>query len=117
MLSSVISLKRGPEESDEVPSKKFKEDSSLPVKTYSMHSRPSSRASSTKSSKKNSDNSDDIDEDDLLQDDDIPNLDDADLGDDDFGENLLSDDLLMGEQSSSSKPKGVKRISPPPIID
>ena len=88
MLSSV--LKRGPEESDEVPSKKFKEDSSVPVKRYSMHSRPSSRASSTKSSKKNSDNSEDIDEDNLLEDDDIPELDGDDLGD-----HLLSDDLLM----------------------
>ena len=103
MLSSVISLKKGPEESDEFPSKKFKEDSSLPVKTYSMHSRPSSRASSTKSSKKNSDNSEDIDEDNLLQDDEIPIL-----GDDDLGENFLSDDLLMAKESSSSKLKGVK---------
>ena len=103
MLSSVISLKRGSEESEEVPSKKFKEDSSLPMKTYSMHSRPSSQASSTKSSKKNSDNSEDIDEDNLLQDDDIPNL-----GDNDLGENFLSDELLMGEESSLSKPKGVK---------
>ena len=109
MLSSV--LKRGPKESDEVPSKKFKEDSSVPVKMYSMHSRPSSRASSTKSSKKNSDNSEDIDEDNLLEDDDIPDLDGDDLGD-----HLLSDDLLMAEESSSSKPRGSKRISPPPII-
>ena len=101
MLSSV--LKRGPKESDEVPSKKFKEDSSVPVKMYSMHSRPSSQASSTKSSKKNSDNSEDIDEDNLLQDDEIPIL-----GDDDLGENFLSDDLLMAKESSSSKLKGVK---------
>ena len=114
MLSSVISLKRGSEESElwlNFPSKKFKEDSSLAMKTYSMHSRPSSRASSTKSSKNNSYKSEDIDEDDLLQDDDIPNL-----GDKDLGENLLSDDLLMGKGLSSSKPKGVKQISPPPII-
>ena len=103
MLSSVISLKRGSEESDEVPSKKFKEDSSLPVKTYSMCSRPSSQASSTKSSKKNSDNSEDIDEDDLLQDDDIP-----DMCDDDLGENFLSDELLIPKDSSSLKPKGAK---------
>ena len=104
-------MKRGSEESDEVPSKKLKEDSSLPVKMYSMHSRPSSQASSAKSSKKNSNQSEDIDEDDLLQDDDIPNM-----GDDDFGENFLSDDLLMGEESSSLKPRGAKQLSPPPII-
>ena len=101
MLSSV--LRRGPEESDEVPSKKFKEDSSVPVKMYSMRSRPSSRASSTKSSKKNSDNLKDIDEDNLLQDDDIP-----DLGGEDLGDHLLSDDLLMAKESSSSKPRGSK---------
>ena len=100
MLSSIISLKRGSEESDKVPSKKFKEDSSLPVKMYSMHSRPSSWASSTKSSKKNSNNLEDIEEDDLLQDDDIPNL-----GDNDLGENFLSDKLHMGKESSSSKPR------------
>ena len=47
----------------------------------------------------------------MLQDDDIPIL-----GDNDLGENFLSDDLLMGKELSSSKPKGVKQISPPPII-
>ena len=47
----------------------------------------------------------------MLEDDDIPHLDGDDLGD-----HLLSDDLLMPEESSSSKPRGSKRISPPPII-
>ena len=47
----------------------------------------------------------------MLQDDDIPHLDGDDLGD-----HFLSDDLLMAEESSSSKPKGAKQISPPPII-
>ena len=47
----------------------------------------------------------------MLEDDDIPDLDGDDLGD-----HLLSDDLLMAEELSSSKPRGSKRISPPPII-
>ena len=113
MLSSVISLKRGPEESDEVQSKKLKEDSSAPVKTYSMHSRPSSQVSSTKSTKKNSEESEDVDEDDLLNLDNMPDVGEHDM---DNSENFLNDNLLMGDDSSSVKPKGTKRVSPPHIM-
>ena len=125
MLSNFIPptpLKRSGEESVEVPKKKQK-TSGGEVKSYSMRSRPSSRASSTVQSE-----SEILDEDALLNyaegSDGIPIEEDEDNGDD--GE-LFNESILMGDSegekniggtSQTSPPplKGSRRISPPPIV-
>ena len=123
MLSNFIPpLKRSGEDSVEVPKKKQK-TSGGELKTYSMRSRPSSRASSTVQSE-----SEILDEDALLNDGDgsdgIPMEEHEDNGDD--GE-LFNEVILMGDSegekniggSSRKSPpplRGSRRISPPPIV-
>ena len=111
MLSNIMPLKRSGEDSVEVPKKKQK-TGGCELKSYSMRSRPTSRASSTVASE-----SDILDEDALLNDgggsDGIPMEEHEDNGD---GGDLLNEALLMGENEGEKKVRGSRRISPPPII-
>ena len=111
MLSNIMPLKRSGEDSVEVPKKKQKTGGGE-LKSYSMRSRPSSRASSAVPSE-----SDNLDEDALLNDgggsDGLPMEEHEDNGD---GGELLNEALLMGDTEGEKIVRGARRVSPPPIV-